>query len=126
MIMVVIMVVMMHLFFHAYGYGFIFLHSQRFFKTAFKKKIFVGENLQGRTVGRDGPLVQDNGALAHVQGHVQVVGGNDFCMFKTLEKTDETVTRQGVKVGGRFIHDQDVWGYGQDSGYGNSPFFTAG
>ena len=49
---------------------------------AFGQKLFILENLHGRSVSLDLAIVNNNGAFAEVEHHVQIMGSNNFGMFE--------------------------------------------
>jgi hypothetical protein len=69
------------------------------FQAAVGQQGVVLEYLDGRPVGHDPALVQDDGAPAQVHGHIQVMGGDDFGVLEGFEQFDDPPARVGVQAG---------------------------
>jgi len=88
------MVVCVHAFSCFGGAHRAFLHGQRLFQPAGRKKLLVPENLGRGAVGPYSPLMQHDSALAQVRDHVQIMACNNFCMLKIPEQPDELTPGQ--------------------------------
>ena len=97
------------------------LHGERFFQAALGQQGVVVEDLQGGPVGLDRPPVQDDGPLAELDHHVQIMAGEDFGVLEIAEQAHELAAGKRIEAAGRLIHDQDVRRHGKDGGNGH-PF----
>lgn len=52
----------------------------------------VAENIQGWTVGHHLPLVQDDGARAQFEDHIEIMTGDDAGMMKVLQQAYQLPT----------------------------------
>lgn len=70
--------------------------------------------------------MKNNGALAQVHGHIEIMSGNDLGMMKGLHQFNQPDAGAWIQTGGGLIHHQDIRRsrqYGRD---GHRPFFTLG
>ena len=79
---------------------------------------------EGGAVGRDPAVIDHDGALAQIDNHVQIMGGDDLGVLECSQKFDEFSPRLWIQVGGRFVHDQDIGRHGQDRGNSNGSFLS--
>ena len=84
------------------------------------------EDLQGRPVGHDPALMDDDSAGAEIKDEVKIVGGDDPGVMEGGQKIYQPAPGCRIKAGGRFIHDENFRLHRQDRGDGNGAFLAAG
>ena len=66
---------------------------------ALLQEIVVIEDIGGRPIGHDRALVDDDGPLAQIDDHVEVVGGDDLGVMKTGQQFDQGPARHHGRGG---------------------------
>lgn len=102
------------------------LQAQRRFEMAALQEIGIMKDLQGRPVGHDLALMDDNGARAEVKNEIEVVGGDDPGVVKGGQEFDEAAAGGRIETGRRLIHDQNLRLHRQDRGDGDGALLATG
>ncbi len=66
----------------------------------------IAKHLPARPISHDAPSIQQNGAEAELQRHLEVVGGDKLGAFQAADELDEPAPAAWVEVGGRLIQHQ--------------------
>ncbi len=96
------------------------------FEAVFEHQFLVVKNIARRAFGNDASLIQNDDTLANFNDHFEIVRGDDAGLLQTAQQFDQAAAPAGIKIGGRFIQNQNI---GRDSQYrcdGNGAFFAAG
>src|SRR5579864_6595850 len=86
----------------------------------------VGEQLPGRSVGNQPPVIQEKDSSASFQNHFQIMGGDDARAGQVVQEPDQFAAAASIQKNRRFVQQQNPRLHGQDSGQGHSSFFAAG
>jgi hypothetical protein len=71
-------------------------------------------------------VVEDDGSLAEIGHHVEVVGGDELGGGEVSEEGDQLAAAARVEAGGGFIEDENLGGAGEDAGEADAAFFAGG
>ena len=74
-----------------------FLHTKRFFQSAYCEQFFILEDFQRGIIGQDFAVFNDNGPFAYFQHHVEVVGRDYPGMLERMEQLDQPPPGTGVQ-----------------------------
>ncbi len=66
----------------------------------------VAKHQPARPISNDAPPIQQNGAEAKLQRHLEVVGGDELGAFQAADELDEPAPAPWVEVGRRLIQHQ--------------------
>ena len=74
------------------------LEAKGLFQVACLHEITVFKDRLGWAIGHNLAVVDDDGSLAEVEDHVEIMGGNNLGVLKAIKQFDKAAPRLGVEV----------------------------
>ena len=102
------------------------MKPEGFIEMAVSQKFFILKYVSCPSVSLNLSVIENNGAFAEIEHHIQIMGSNYFGMLEGFKHSDKLASSLGIKTGGRFIHDQNIWRHGQDSDNCHPSFLAGG
>ncbi len=92
------------------------LQAVRFLESVTEHEPFIGEKIDGWSVGDDLPGIKEYGSGTELDDHFQIMRCDDLCRTDRLQNSLQLPLSPGVEVTGRLVQGQNRWLTRQDSG----------